>query len=66
MKIFLVFLLGILITFASFGLYQFYIIQNNTAVPVIKTDITIPVTNNPTTPVNIDTQKTNCVTEEIV
>ena len=65
MKIFLAFLLGIILTVASFGLYQFYIIQNNTAVPVTKPDTTIPVTANPTTPVNTDTSKTNCTTEEI-
>lgn len=61
MKSFVAFLLGILLTVASFGLYQFYVIQNNIVVPV-----TQPVITQPTTPVNTDTPKTNCNTEEIV
>ncbi|MFA6080028.1 MAG: hypothetical protein WC753_00930 [Candidatus Gracilibacteria bacterium] len=65
MKIFLAFLLGVILTVASFGLYQFYVIQNNTTVPVTKPDITIPVTTQPTMPVNTDTPKTNCAIEEI-
>jgi len=67
MKTFLAFLLGIIFTVASFGLYQFYVIQNNNIVAVIKNpSLSTPVTSEPTTPVNPNIPSTHCTTEEII
>ncbi len=67
MKIFLAFLLGVVVTVASFGLYQFYIIQSNSIIAVTqKPDTTIPLTTEPTTPVNPNIPSSNCTTEEMI
>lgn len=66
MKSFVAFLLGILLTVASFGLYQFYIIQKGDDTPVTP-DInpTAPLTTEPTVTAAV-TPISHCTTEEIV
>lgn len=66
MKSFVAFLLGILLTVASFGLYQFYITQKGDDTPLTPDiDTTAPLTTEPTTTAVV-IPTSHCTTEEIV
>jgi hypothetical protein len=63
MKSFLTFLLGIIFTIASFGIYQFYIIQKNTTL-VVSQNTDVPT--EPTKVIPTEDTPSTCATDNMI